>query len=60
MEKINFKAMQKKDTRIAVRLSAYEKEHLQDLCAQHNVTISDLIRYAISNITKMKKLGITQ
>jgi hypothetical protein len=55
MEKIDFKEMQKKDLRIGIRLSAYEKERLDDFCQSHNVTISDLIRHSLKTILKSVK-----
>jgi antitoxin component of RelBE/YafQ-DinJ toxin-antitoxin module len=55
MEKIDFKEMQKKDLRIGIRLSAYEKEKLDDFCYSHNVTISDVIRHSLKKILKTGK-----
>lgn len=55
MEKIDFNEMQKKDLRIGIRLSAFEKEKLDEFCKSHNVTISDLIRHSLKNIFKSVK-----
>lgn len=55
MEKIDFNEMQKKDLRIGIRLSAYEKERLDNFCESHNVTISDLVRHSLKKILKSAK-----
>lgn len=55
MEKIDFREMQKKEQKIGIRLSAYEKERLDDFCQSHNVSISDLIRHSLKTILKSVK-----
>ena len=55
MEKIDFREMQKKEQRIGIRLSPYEKELLENFCYAHNVTISDLVRHGLKHILKKAK-----
>ena len=55
MKQIDLNEMQKKNVRIGIRLSAYEKERLDEFCESHNVTISDLVRHSLKTILKSVK-----
>lgn len=54
MEKLNFKELQKKQTRIGVRLSPFEKEKLDEFCLENNISISNLTRYALMQVIAKK------
>jgi hypothetical protein len=55
MEKVDFKELQKKQTRIGVRLSPFEKEKLDEFCEQNAISISNLTRYALMQVLNQKQ-----
>ena len=55
MEQVDFKKMKKKEERIFVKLSPFEKEELKQFCTKHEITISDLVRYGITKVMDEKK-----
>jgi hypothetical protein len=53
--KVNFKKLQKKQTRIGVRLSPFEKEKLDEFCEKNAISISNLTRYALMQVLNQKQ-----
>jgi hypothetical protein len=54
-EKLDFNELQKKQTRIGVRLSPFEKEKLDEFCEQNAISISNLTRYALMQVLNQKQ-----
>lgn len=57
MEQVEFKRMRKKDERLFIKISPFEKEKIKEFCRQHQITISDLGRYGISIVMKKQSQG---
>lgn len=48
--------IERKDIQIKVRVSAIEKEKIDNYCAEHNLTISDFLRVAINKLIKEEEM----
>jgi len=55
MKKIDFKKLQKRQTRIGVRLSPFEKEKVDEFCEKNAISISNLTRYALMQVLNQKQ-----
>jgi hypothetical protein len=50
MRESELKDLQKKNVRIGIRLSLFEKEMLDEFCENNSISISNLTRYALNRV----------
>mgnify|MGYP004704294687 CR=1 FL=1 len=54
MEVVNLKEIQKKESRLFIKMSRYEKSQLVDFCKRNQVSISDLVRETLKKVINQK------
>lgn len=55
MSEINLKEFQKKESRLFIKMTRYEKGLLVEFCKRNQVSISDLVREALKKVINEKK-----
>ena len=54
MDNLNFDDLRKKKVHLGIRISTAERKMLFEFCKREQISITDLVRYAIRKVIKEK------